>query len=117
MEGHLEVSPGRSTSSTAPFPHRDGGLLQDSATFPEMKDEDEPQPGVVLKLAEVTGCDLDTCCAALVACQSLTRRRCGTRGHNTTSDPCLAKAITTSMQPWTSCAAFPVLRLESRLLL
>ncbi|CAE7227532.1 prpf39 [Symbiodinium sp. CCMP2592] len=70
MEGHLEVSPGRSTSSTAPFPHRDGGLLQDSATFPEMKDEDEPQPGVVLKLAEVTGCDLDTCCAALVACDN-----------------------------------------------
>ncbi|CAE7555238.1 PRPF39 [Symbiodinium sp. KB8] len=70
MDSHLEVSPGRSTSSTAPFPHRDGGLLQDTSTFPEMKDEDEPQPGVVLKLAEVTGCDLDTCCAALVACDN-----------------------------------------------
>ena len=30
--------------------------------------DDEPAPGVVLRLAEVSGCDLDTCCAALMTC-------------------------------------------------
>eukprot|EP00931_Biecheleriopsis_adriatica_P080047 TRINITY_DN53404_c0_g1_i1.p1 TRINITY_DN53404_c0_g1~~TRINITY_DN53404_c0_g1_i1.p1 ORF type:complete len:204 (+),score=52.44 TRINITY_DN53404_c0_g1_i1:41-613(+) len=32
--------------------------------------EEEPQPGVVLKLVEVSGCELDACYAALVSCEN-----------------------------------------------
>mmetsp|Transcript_163 Transcript_163/g.381 ORF Transcript_163/g.381 Transcript_163/m.381 type:complete len:184 (+) Transcript_163:54-605(+) len=64
--GSHEASP-RTSASSRGFHQRDGGLLQETA---DAKDEDEPQPGVVLKLAEVTGCELDTCCAALVACDN-----------------------------------------------
>mmetsp|Transcript_67940 Transcript_67940/g.107752 ORF Transcript_67940/g.107752 Transcript_67940/m.107752 type:complete len:196 (-) Transcript_67940:2-589(-) len=56
----------------------EGGVLQelagegDTTISPEkedLEDEDEPQLGVVLKLAEVSGCELDACTAALVSCQ------------------------------------------------
>ncbi|CAJ1331344.1 unnamed protein product [Effrenium voratum] len=63
---------GRTMSSYEAWPAtsapRQGGLLQDTASG--AKDEEEPQPGVVLRLAEVTGCELDTCCAALIACDN-----------------------------------------------
>mmetsp|Transcript_76934 Transcript_76934/g.152328 ORF Transcript_76934/g.152328 Transcript_76934/m.152328 type:complete len:221 (+) Transcript_76934:103-765(+) len=54
-----------------------GGLLQElvaenlpATASTDKSDDDEPPLGVVLKLAEVSGCDLDSCCAALVACDN-----------------------------------------------
>ncbi|CAK9048999.1 unnamed protein product [Durusdinium trenchii] len=64
----MEASPSASSSSR----RRDGGVLQETLEDDAVKDKDdeEPAPGVVLKLAEVSGCDLDTCCAALMGCDN-----------------------------------------------
>eukprot|EP00930_Biecheleria_cincta_P030261 TRINITY_DN20961_c0_g1_i1.p1 TRINITY_DN20961_c0_g1~~TRINITY_DN20961_c0_g1_i1.p1 ORF type:complete len:208 (+),score=32.97 TRINITY_DN20961_c0_g1_i1:49-624(+) len=43
------------------------GTLHQSEEADKEVDE-APQPGVVLKLAEVSGCELDMCCAALMHC-------------------------------------------------
>eukprot|EP00434_Breviolum_minutum_P004184 symbB.v1.2.003687.t1/scaffold193.1/size400748/6 len=73
----FEDSPSASTSSTRRNRRNDGGLLQDehpdthrSATPDGLKDDETPAPGVILKLSEVSGCDLDTCCAALMTCDN-----------------------------------------------
>ncbi|CAL1158403.1 unnamed protein product [Cladocopium goreaui] len=72
QHSELQDSPCASASSgSRRFRRRsDGGLLQDEPHLGDAKEEEEPAPGVVLKLAEVSGCDLDTCCAALMTCEN-----------------------------------------------
>eukprot|EP00929_Paragymnodinium_shiwhaense_P068320 TRINITY_DN34334_c0_g1_i1.p1 TRINITY_DN34334_c0_g1~~TRINITY_DN34334_c0_g1_i1.p1 ORF type:complete len:238 (-),score=53.63 TRINITY_DN34334_c0_g1_i1:20-733(-) len=61
----FSVGAGGSASSSSSSAAARGGLAASSG-IPKAPEED-PQPGVVLRLAEVSGCDVDACYAALVA--------------------------------------------------
>lgn len=77
-----------------------GGVFQDDPppTFEGQQatkevDEDPP-PGVILRLSEVSGCEPDACCAALVACAGDFHGALATLREGTSADAGGAKART-----------------------